>query len=100
MIFHFKGFGETDYADRNNRDVDNDGYRSSGSRADVDQIHEVAQKIGAKIVHPPQEDGFAPGYYSVLFEDPDGIRLEANFIPGKGILEPGLDQIGHKDTKW
>ena len=70
------------------------------SRADVDQIHEVAQKIGAKIVHPPQEDGFAPGYYSVLFEDPDGIRLEANFIPGKGILEPGLDQIGHKDTKW
>ena len=37
MIFYFKGFGETDYADRNNRDVDNDGYRSSGSRADVDR---------------------------------------------------------------
>jgi hypothetical protein len=23
----------------------------------------------------------------VLFEDPDGIRIEANFLPGKGHLE-------------
>jgi hypothetical protein len=30
------------------------------------------------------------GYYSVLFEDPDGIRLEANFVPGAGLLEPGV----------
>jgi len=22
----------------------------------------------------------------VLFEDPDGIRLEVNFVPGKGLL--------------
>ena len=28
----------------------------------------------------------APGYYSVLFEDPDGIRLEVNHVPGKGLL--------------
>ena len=42
------------------------------------------------IVHPP-EDGsqFAPGYYSVLFEDPDGIRVEVNHVPGKGHLGPG-----------
>lgn len=70
------------------------------SKEDVDRIFAVAQKINAKIIHPPQQDGFAPGYYSVLFEDPDGIRLEANFIPGKGILAPGLDQIGRKDTEW
>ncbi|MDD9890870.1 MAG: VOC family protein [Gammaproteobacteria bacterium] len=70
------------------------------SRKDVDQIHEVALALGANIIHGPQQDGFAPGYYSVLFEDPDGIRLEASFIPGKGILEPGLDQIGRKDTTW
>jgi catechol 2,3-dioxygenase-like lactoylglutathione lyase family enzyme len=57
------------------------------SREDVDAIHKVAVEIGANIVHPPQEDGFAPGYYSVLFEDPDGIRIEANFVPGKGHLE-------------
>jgi hypothetical protein len=23
----------------------------------------------------------------VLFEDPDGIRLEANFVPGAGLLQ-------------
>ena len=27
-----------------------------------------------------------PGYYSVLFEDPDGIRPEVNYIPGRGLL--------------
>ncbi len=26
------------------------------------------------------------GYYYVLFEDPDGIRLEVNFVPGAGLL--------------
>ena len=41
---------------------------------------------GAKIVHAPEEGAWAPGYSSVLFEDPDGIRLEFNFVPGKGLL--------------
>jgi catechol 2,3-dioxygenase-like lactoylglutathione lyase family enzyme len=59
------------------------------SREDVDSVHALLVRLGAKIVHPPREDGFAPGYYSVLFEDPDGIRLEANFVPGRGLLEPG-----------
>jgi len=36
--------------------------------------------------HPPQEDGFAPGYYPVLFEDPDGMRIEVNHGPGRGHL--------------
>jgi catechol 2,3-dioxygenase-like lactoylglutathione lyase family enzyme len=58
------------------------------SREDVDEIYRVALELSARIVHPPQEDGFAPGYYSVLFEDPDGIRIEANFVPGKGHLAP------------
>jgi catechol 2,3-dioxygenase-like lactoylglutathione lyase family enzyme len=61
------------------------------SREDVDAIHEVAVELGAPIVHPPEEGGFAPGYYSVLFEDPDGIRIEANFVPGKGHLEDGRE---------
>ena len=56
------------------------------SREDVDQLHEFLISIGAHMVHGPQEDGWAPGYYSILFEDPDGIRLEANFVPGKGLL--------------
>jgi catechol 2,3-dioxygenase-like lactoylglutathione lyase family enzyme len=70
------------------------------SKDDIDEIYKVAVELEAKIIHKPQEDGFAPGYYSVLFEDPDGIRLEANFIPGQGILAPGLDQIGRKDSSW
>ncbi len=57
------------------------------SREDVDALHGFLQELGATIVHPPREDSFAPGYYSVLFEDPDGIRLEMNYVPGKGHLE-------------
>jgi len=55
-------------------------------RNDVDELYRFLQTTPARIVHPPQEDGWAPGYYSVLFEDPEGIRLEANFVPGKGLL--------------
>jgi len=59
-------------------------------RADVDALHEFVRGLGAKIVHPPEEGPqFAPGYYSLLFEDPDGIRVEVNFVPGKGHLGPG-----------
>jgi hypothetical protein len=46
--------------------------------------------MGAIIIHGPQEGPWAPGYYSVLFEDPDGIRLEANFVPGAGVLQPSV----------
>jgi catechol 2,3-dioxygenase-like lactoylglutathione lyase family enzyme len=55
-------------------------------RADVDALHAFLGTLGAKIVHPPEEGPWAPGYYSVLFEDPDGIRLEMNHVPGKGLL--------------
>src|SRR5690242_17690505 len=53
-------------------------------REHVDELYQKLLELGATIVHPPQEDHFAPGYYSVLFEDPDGIRLEMNHVPGKG----------------
>ena len=53
-------------------------------------IPPIVEELEAHIVHPP-EDGsrFAPGYYSVLFEDPDGIRVEVNHVPGKGHLGAG-----------
>ena len=56
------------------------------SRDDVDAIHRFAvDELSAKVVHAPEEGGhFAPGYYSVLLEDPDGIRVEFNYVPGKG----------------
>ncbi|WP_082637333.1 VOC family protein [Bradyrhizobium retamae] len=55
-------------------------------RADVDELHGFLQTLGAKIIRAPREDQWAPGYYSILFEDPDGIRLELNDVPGKGLL--------------
>ena len=54
---------------------------------DVDETAVLVSKLGAKIVRGPEERDWAPGYYYVLFEDPDGIRLEINFIPGKGLLK-------------
>jgi len=60
-------------------------------REDVDAIYRfVVDELDATIVHPP-EDGsqFAPGYYSLLFEDPDGIRVEVNHVPGRGHLGTG-----------
>jgi catechol 2,3-dioxygenase-like lactoylglutathione lyase family enzyme len=45
------------------------------SREDVDKCAGLLREMGATIVRGPTEDTWAPGYYSVLFEDPDGIRL-------------------------
>ncbi|MDH5674090.1 MAG: VOC family protein [Myxococcales bacterium] len=63
------------------------------SRQDVDSVHELVAKLGAAVVHPPQEDAFVPGYYSLLFEDRDGIRLEVNHVPGRGVFEPGVERV-------
>ena len=55
------------------------------SSEDVDTIYQfVTEELKAKIIYPPEQGGWAPGYYSFLFEDPDGIRIEFNFVPGKG----------------
>ena len=61
------------------------------SREDVDAIHRFAvDELGAKIVQAPTDaPQFAPGYYWLLFEDPDGIRVEVNHIPGKGHFGAG-----------
>ena len=56
------------------------------TREDLDTAYQSLREFGAKIIHPPEEGSWAPGYYSVLFEDPDGIRIEINFVPGKGLL--------------
>ena len=51
-------------------------------REDVDSI--IWPKRTAIVRSPEDGDHFAPGYYSILFEDPVGIRVEVNFVPGKG----------------
>ena len=60
-------------------------------REDVDAVHAfLVAETEAHVVHPPEEGAhFAPGYYSVLFEDPDGIRVEVNHVPGKGHFGEG-----------
>jgi catechol 2,3-dioxygenase-like lactoylglutathione lyase family enzyme len=60
-------------------------------REDVDAVHRfLVDELDARIVHPPEESPqFAPGYYSVLFEDPDGLRVEVNHVPGRGHLGKG-----------
>lgn len=58
-------------------------------QAAVDAVHKFLQTIDAKIVHGPEEGSWAPGYYSVLFEDPVGTRLEINHVPGQGLLADG-----------
>ena len=61
------------------------------SREDVDKVYVFVRNLGARIIHAPaQEDAWAAGYYSVLFEDPGGSRLEVNYVPGKGNLSPGV----------
>jgi catechol 2,3-dioxygenase-like lactoylglutathione lyase family enzyme len=60
------------------------------SNADVDAVARFVAveggTFGARIVHAPRRDEWAPGYYSVLFEDPCGTRIEVNHVPGKGHL--------------
>ncbi len=59
------------------------------SRADVDAAYEFLKQHEITIIRPPEEGSWAAGYYSVLFEDPAGVRLELNYVPGKGVLEEG-----------
>jgi len=55
---------------------------------DIDALHAaLVERGGVVVVRAPESGSWAPGYYSVLFEDPDGIRLEANFVPGRGNLD-------------
>ncbi len=67
-------------------------------RAAVDAVHAfLASRGDVHIVHAPQEEPWAPGYYSVLFEDPEGIRIEFNHVPGAGLLVDG-EEIGGADA--
>jgi catechol 2,3-dioxygenase-like lactoylglutathione lyase family enzyme len=58
------------------------------SRDDVDACAAALKDMGATIIRGPLEGTWTAGYYYVLFEDPDGIRLEVNYVPGKGVFAP------------
>jgi len=60
------------------------------SREDVDALHAFLLGIDADMVRGPEEGPWAPGYYSLSFRDPEGIRLEVNHVPGQGVLAEGV----------
>jgi len=59
------------------------------SRYDVDAVYPMVRELGAEIVRAPEDGPWAPGYYSLSFYDPDGIRLEVNHVPGEGVFAEG-----------
>jgi len=70
------------------------------SREDVDKVAEKLRAMGAFIDRGPLEGGWAPGYYYIVFEDPDGIRLEVNFVPGRGLLATDPPLNPSPDPNW
>jgi len=54
-------------------------------RADIDELHGFLCSLGVRIIRAPREDQWAPGYYSLLFEDPRRNKVGAQPCPGKGI---------------
>ena len=61
------------------------------NRKSVEEVARLVPTLKGTVVHGPQEDEWAPNYYSVLFEDPCGTRLEVNYVPGKGNLDESIE---------
>ena len=72
----------------------------SRTREDVDKAAEKLRQMDAYIDRGPMEREWAEGYYFFVFEDPDGIRLEINHIPGKGLLAGDRPQSPSQDPNW
>ena len=69
------------------------------SKEDIDGAYRFVKTLGVPIIRAPQEDGWAPGYYSILFEDPDGVRLEFNYVPGKGVFDTADQKVNPVDPR-
>jgi catechol 2,3-dioxygenase-like lactoylglutathione lyase family enzyme len=70
------------------------------SPEDIDRVAEKLRQMGAYIDRGPMAGDWAPGYYYLVFEDPDGIRLEVNYIPGKGLLVGDKPLSPSDDPDW
>ena len=70
------------------------------AREDVDKVADKLREMGAFIDRGPKEGDWAPGYYYIVFEDPDGIRLEVNYVPGKGVLAAEKPLTLSDDPDW
>jgi len=54
---------------------------AADTREEVDEIAREIEAHGGKILDAPSEYPYFPGYYSVFFTDPDGIKLEVVVNP-------------------
>ncbi len=57
------------------------------SKKDVYLLSDHLIKNNIRIIRGPLDGPWVNGYFYILFEDPDGIRIELNFIPGQGVLD-------------
>lgn len=69
-------------------------------RKAIEELHDWLQDQPVTIVHGPEEGPWAPGYFSILFEDPDGTRIEFNHVPGTGLLTEGAQIGGVRESAW
>lgn len=67
------------------------------NKKDIDLLNDKLKEMKAKIIRGPLDGNWAPGYYYILFEDPDGIRLEVNYVPGEGVLDKNKKFNDNKD---
>ena len=56
----------------------------------INKFYKILKLNKVNIVRGPIYGEWVPGYYYIVFEDPDKIRLEVNFVPKKGAFEEGI----------
>ena len=75
-LFFYAAAEATDYS-RHRPGLQHLAFRMR-SRAAVHTVHETVQKLGAPIIHAPQEfPQYSPHYYAMFWEGPEGFMLEA-----------------------
>ena len=57
------------------------------SKIAIDTFYKILLNANCNIIRGPLSGDCVPGYYYLLFEDPDNIRLEVNYVPDKGVFE-------------
>lgn len=55
---------------------------NAASRTEVDNLYTLLQECDLKVLNAPAEYDYAPGYYALYFEGPDGMKFELAHIPG------------------
>ncbi|RIB21480.1 Glyoxalase/Bleomycin resistance protein/Dihydroxybiphenyl dioxygenase [Gigaspora rosea] len=51
------------------------------SKEEVDKFYEFLVEKNYKILDAPKDYNYAPVYYAVFWEDPDGFKLELCYVP-------------------